>query len=217
MRGIEENPQHTMSSHAAAAISAMITSQVYPQLPRTRPRTTQWSRSQDLWPVAPLSKNKIIGFIQVGIGIVVMVTFFILELGYSDVPKAAEVTSVIGFIVYILSGLVSAFAKGESGIKASIFTNCLSLVAAFISIIIYSLCFQCCSGNMHFCSNNILGSILWTFLFLSILDLFVAALIIVHCSKAIRQKQAQKSSTSRLEGQTEREPQRQNAAVELYP
>ncbi|XP_018601085.1 uncharacterized protein LOC108930357 isoform X2 [Scleropages formosus] len=136
-----------MSSHAAAAISAMITSQVYPQPPRVATHTRQRSRSQELRPVASLPKGKVIGTVQVTIGIVLVGTFFVSVLNYGGLYREAQVASVVGCVVYVLSGLVSAFAKGQSGIKAAIFTNGLSSLTAFISIIIYCLCFQRCWDN----------------------------------------------------------------------
>ncbi|XP_023686189.2 uncharacterized protein [Paramormyrops kingsleyae] len=180
-----------MSSHAAAAISAMITSQVYPQMWRPAPRPARRSQNRSRQPkdraIFSKGNTKAVGSIQVLIGVGVLATVFFTYLLWHGIPAVFITISLVLSIMCIISGVVSAFARGNKLIIAAVVTSSLSAIMALVSIVIDSLFVFCglCNGIL---------------LFLSILNLFITVLSIVYGCKVLCHAGTQEPVTGRQEG-----------------
>ncbi|KAG5842773.1 hypothetical protein ANANG_G00181300 [Anguilla anguilla] len=143
-----------MSSNAAAAISAMITSQVYPQLyypPPTRTVTRQRREEQESEVPGIFAKgtNQAIGCFQILLGLGILVTFLITILA-SELTLPLIVLSVTSSFVYITNGVVSCsrwrcrarVKRRRVVIRATVITNAVGVLVALVSIIIYCLSFR---------------------------------------------------------------------------
>ncbi|XP_036411129.1 uncharacterized protein LOC118796385 isoform X1 [Megalops cyprinoides] len=175
-----------MSSHAAAAISAMISSQAsHP--PATVRRRINVREEPEAVRIFTKRTNETVGILQMlfGCGIFV-VSLWIL---FAERSIASTVMSMAGSTLYIASGVFSCarwncMARVKSRlivVRATIVTSALSGVTAIICIVIY-FCYLNCVGFSACSEMHVMLVILCV---LSFLELAFAALTIVYAYKAL--------------------------------
>ncbi|XP_061111019.1 uncharacterized protein LOC133137042 [Conger conger] len=187
-----------MGSNAAAVISAMITSQVYPQLyypppARTvaRQRMEEHERESEAPGTSAKGTSQAIGIFQITLGIGIIVTL-LLTIMISHFSVLNFVMSMTSSIVYMTNGTMSccrwrcmAGVKRRRGvIRATIVMTTLGLLMALTSIVFYCLSFggwhggPCMALYCHYKDINPMP-VLIMLLFLTILELGFAIMTAV--------------------------------------
>ncbi|KAI1901443.1 hypothetical protein AGOR_G00034490 [Albula goreensis] len=180
-----------MSSHAAAAISAMITSQVYPQLrmpPPARTVTRQQREQREAEAVVIFSKgtNQAIGVFQIMLGMGFLLTVCVAQM--DNLGLASVLMSFTASLVYITNGIISCSrsrcrtrGKRHLVVRVTITANIVGALTALISIVIYSMSLDPSCFNGSFCSYAKTSSVpLLILLFLSFMELVFALLTTLY-------------------------------------
>ncbi|KAJ8335172.1 hypothetical protein SKAU_G00408110 [Synaphobranchus kaupii] len=187
-----------MSSYSAAAISAMIITQVNPRLyfppppPRTVTRQQREEQESEVSAIFSDGTDETIWSFQIILGFGILVTFLITFL-LNGMSLPSIVISLTSSLVYITNGVLSCFRmRCQAGVKhrlvlirVSVITNAIGVVAALISIVIYSVHFKpwsqhYCHGP-HYCRYDLLPTPTFIILLLlTILELGFAILTTVY-------------------------------------